>query len=117
MAKNQTALNNADIQNYSFLNEMYKDSYFPTQCVDKAKAILIQLCFEIEETKPQNLQELYKLTHIATDKFNDLQDDFYQNGSEIETAARDCIAVNFERIANAYCFEADIDELTATRDW
>jgi hypothetical protein len=41
-----------------------------------------------------------------------------ENGSEIETMARDCIAVDFKHIALAYGFEdADIEELVAPRDW
>jgi hypothetical protein len=97
---------------------MYKDTYFPKKCVDHGKEILIDLCFFIEETKPKNLEELYELTHGSTDKFNELQEEFDENGSEIETAARECIAADFEFIAHAYGFEnADIEELIATRDW
>lgn len=118
MAQEQANLNNEKIKNYSFLKEMYQDSYFPDHCVDKGKDILIDLCFQIEEKQPKNLDELYKLTHSATDKFNDLQDDFYENDSEIETAARDCIGTDFEFIAISYGFEdADVEELIATRDW
>jgi hypothetical protein len=43
---------------------------------------------------------------------------FYENDSEIETVARDCIGMDFEFIANAYGFEnVDVEELIATRDW
>ena len=118
MATEQTNLTNEKVKNYSFLNEMYQDTYFPNKCVDKSKEILIDLCFQIEEKKPKNLDELYKLTHSATDKFNDLQEDFDENGSEIETAARDCIGTDFEFIAHSYGFEnADTEELIGTRDW
>lgn len=118
MAKEQTNLNNEKIKNYSFLDEMYQDGYFPNKCVDKGKEILLNLCSKIEETKPQNLEELYTLTHSATDEFNDLQEDFWENDSEIETAARDCIGMDFKFIANSYGFEdADVEELIATRDW
>jgi hypothetical protein len=38
--------------------------------------------------------------------------------SEIETAAREAIAHDFDVIAGAYGFaDADIEELIATRDW
>lgn len=118
MEKEQKSLKNEKIKSYSFLDEMYQDTYFPDKCVDKGKDILVDLCFQIEEKNPKDLQELYKLTHAATDKFNDLQEDFYENDSEIETAARDCIGVDFEFIALSYGFEnADIEELIATRDW
>ncbi len=117
MSINQQELSNSIIQNHSFLRGMYQDSYFPTACVDKTKAILLALCAAIESKNPQTLPELYELTHAATDKINDLQEYFYQNDSEIETAARDCIAVNFEKIAQAYGFDADLETLVANRDW
>jgi len=96
---------------------MYEDSYFPPRLVDKGKAILVELCFEIEREKPKSLNELYELTHAATDKFNELQEEFEEEDSEIETAARDCIAVNFDFVAKTYGFAADIEELIATREW
>jgi hypothetical protein len=118
MAKAQKDLKNEKLKNYSFLSDMYEDSYFPDHCVDRGKQILVDLCFQIEEKGPKDLTELYTLTHAATDRFNDLQDVFYENDSEIETVARDCIGMDFEFIANSYGFEnADIEELIATRDW
>ncbi|CAA9195918.1 DUF5713 family protein [Flavobacterium collinsii] len=118
MAKDEKSLNNETMQNYSFLSEMYQDRYFPEKCVDKGKRILIDLCFQIEEENPKDLGGLYKLTHSATDKFNDLQEDFDENDSEIETVARDCIGRDFEFIAFSYGFkDADTEELIATRDW
>jgi hypothetical protein len=116
--KKQEALTNESAKNYSFLKEMYEDAYFPNNLVDKGKNILIDLCFQIEETKPQTLESLYELTQAATDKFNDLQEEFWENGSEIETAARDCIGMDFDFIAAAYGFQdADGEELIANRDW
>lgn len=117
MAKKQEELANEPVRNYSFLKEMYEDSYFPNKLVDKGKAILIGLCFKIEQQNPKTLDELYELTHAATDKFNDLQEDFEEADSEIETGARECIAEDFAFVAKAYGFEADIEELIATRDW
>lgn len=97
---------------------MYGDSYFPTFLVDKCKVILLNLCGEIEATKPKELDAFYKLTHAATNQLNGLEDEFFENNSEIETAARECLAINFEFIAVAYGFNnADIEELIATRDW
>jgi hypothetical protein len=110
-------LKNEKIKKYSFLEEMYEDLYFPNNIVDKGKKILINLCYEIESKKPKTLEELYKLSHKSTDEFNDLQEEFYENDSEIETAARECIAMDFEFIAKSYGFEADTEELIATRDW
>jgi len=123
MKKNKTTMNQHDIINdsikdYSFLKAMYQDTYFPNLLVDKGKHILLELCSQIESKKPENLDSLYKLTQAATDKFNELEEEFEDNDSEIETAARECIAMDLEFIAKAYSFEeADIEELIATRDW
>lgn len=110
-------LKNEKVKEYSFLKEMYEDPYFPNSIVDKGKDILINLCFKIENRKPNTLKELYMLCHKSTDEFNDLQDEFYENDSEIETMARECIAMDFEFIAKSYGFEADTEELIGTRDW
>ncbi len=114
---NQTELNNPKIKAHSFLDCMYQDAYFPSFLVDKCRYILLELCQNIESSKPATLEKLYELTHAATDKLNDLEDEFLENDSEIETGARDCLAVNFEFIATSYGFDADIEELVATRDW
>jgi|VirMetMinimDraft_7_1064189.scaffolds.fasta_scaffold205812_2 hypothetical protein len=114
---NQKELKNETIKNYSFLTGMYSDAYFPNVLVDKVKDILLTFCKEIEEQEPANLDELYKLSHAATDQINDLEEAFYEAGSEIETAARDTIGMDFEFIANTYNFDADVEMLIATRDW
>tara|TARA_Y100000815_G_C13230552_1_gene457872 strand:- start:100 stop:468 length:369 start_codon:yes stop_codon:yes gene_type:complete len=113
----QMDLKNEKLKNYSFLKEMYEDQYFPNNLVDKGKNILVNLCTIIERENPKTLQELYILTHRATDEFNDLQNEFYENESEIETVARESIALDFEFIAKSYGFNADTEELIATRDW
>ena len=118
MIGKQKDLKNEIVRGYSFLKEMYEDGYFPNNLVDKGKGILVNLCFQIEQEQPKNLDTLYKLTHCATDKFNDLQEEFDENDSEIETVARDCIGTDFDFIAVSYGFEdADVEELIATRDW
>lgn len=116
--KLQANLKNEAVRNYSFLQEMCVDGYFPLSLVDKGKAILVNLCFEIEENQPANLDELYNLTQAATEKFNELQEEFIENESEIETVARECIGKCFKFIAISYGFDdADSEELIAARDW
>ena len=113
----QTELTNINIKNYNFLDCMYQDSYFPTFLVDKCKNILLNLCSEIESKKPNSLKELYGLTHSSTNQINALQNEFFENNSEIETGARECFGANFEFISKTYGFDADTEELIATRDW
>ncbi len=111
------AIENQRLAQHEFLRELYADAYFPNAEVDKGKAILTELCEQIEATAPRSLDDLYALTHAATERFNALAEDFEAAGSEIETAARDCIATDFEAVAQAYGFDADIEELVAPRDW
>ena len=111
-------LTNETLTNYPFLKEMVEDDYFPNAIVHKCQHVLIELCRAIEQQQPADLQALYALTHAATEAFNVLGEEFEDNGSEIETAARDAIAVDFMHIATAYGFEeADIEELIAPREW
>jgi hypothetical protein len=101
-----------------FLQPMYDDDYFPNAIVDKGKQILVRLCERIEAKKPADEAALYKLTHAATEEFNDLAAEFEDAGSELETAARESIGEEFYFIAIAYGFaDADREELIATRDW
>lgn len=113
----QTQLTNPKIKNYSFLSMMYEDQYFPVFLVDKCKNVFLELCHKIETTHPTQLNELYTLTHDATRQLNDLQKEFDANGSEIETAAAEAFVIDFEYVAQAYGFDANIDDLVAPRYW
>ncbi len=114
---NKIEIKSTSILNHDFLECMYSDSYFPTFLVDKCKIILENLCVAIEANSPRSLDELYTLTHSSTNEINNLQEEFFQNNSEIETGARECLAEDFEFISKAYGFEADVEELIATREW
>jgi len=111
-------IKNEQMKDYLFLSGMRSDTYFPSFLVDKCENVLVELCIRIENENPQNLKQLYKLTHDATNKINNLEDEFFENDSEIETVAREIIAMDFEVIAKAYSFEnADNETLIATRNW
>ena len=115
--KTMKTLTEDEINQLNLLEEMYRDGYFPNELVDRIRQILVDVCRSIERTAPQSEAELYTITHAATERINDLQDDFEEAESEIETVARDSIAVSFGKVATVYGFEADLEELVATRDW
>ena len=97
---------------------MYKDAYFPDHLVDKLRDIILDACSLIESSRPNNLEDLYTITCQATEHINELQEEFEESGSEIETGAREDIAATFAFVAKFYGFDnADIEELIATRDW
>jgi hypothetical protein len=64
-------ITNPQLQNHPFLQDMYRDAYFPDFLVDKCKQILVELCEAIEAKKPSDDAGLLKLTHAATNRFND----------------------------------------------
>ena len=111
-------ITNRQVADHEFLHDLDGDDYYPEPLVAKGKAILLRLCERIEAERPADLAALYLLTHAATEEFNDLDEELGQAGSEIETVARDQIAVDMGFIASAYGFAgADLEELVATREW
>ncbi|MET9650358.1 DUF5713 family protein [Streptomyces sp. NPDC006460] len=110
-------ITNQQVAGHAFLRQMYDDSYFPDHVVDQGKAILLRLCERVEAERPSDLENLYALTHAATEEFNLLDREFVAAGSEIETVAREWFCDEFCFVASAYGFtEADAEELTAGRD-
>lgn len=110
-------ITNVTMKSYAFVQEMYDDGYFPNVCVDMVKKVLVGLCERIEQDQPADLDALYKLTHAATEQLNELEDVFAEHDSELETVAREAMAADFAAIAEAYGFDADIEELIAPREW
>jgi hypothetical protein len=113
----QSQLKNEAARAHAFLADMYADEYFPKHLVDQGRDILVDLCHTLEARPPKDLDELYVHTHQATERFNDLQSAFEAAGSEMETAARENIGMDFAFIAQAYGFDADVEELIAPREW
>jgi hypothetical protein len=52
-----------------------------------------------------------------TSKINDLQEEFEEHGSEIETGARESIADTVMRILDHFEGDIDIEEALRERDW
>jgi hypothetical protein len=103
---------------HSFLADMYSDSYYPKSQVDKVRDILLDLCSTIEKEKPATIDHFLRLTHEATERINDLAEEFEEHDSELETGARESMAADFRFIAEVYGFgNVDIEEIIAPRDW
>lgn len=102
--------------NYVLLEEMYKDEYYPDFLVDKVKAEIEKVIELLEsgETDIEIIQE--KLDEIVC-AINDLQDEFYDNDSEIETVARDCIGETVYYVLKWFDIPIDVEEAIRERDW
>ena len=109
---------NDRVASRAFLSDMYADAYFPKPQVDKVKAVLLDLCVRIEQERPATAEHFLRLTHAATEQINSLAEEFEENGSELETAAREAMAADFGFIAEAYGFgSVDVEDVIAPRDW
>ena len=102
--------------NYKLLDEMYQDEYYPDFLVDKVKAALQEVIdlLECGETDTEVIQEKLDKAVCAV---NDLQDEFEENDSEIETVARDCIGTTVDYILEWFGIPIDVEEAIRERDW
>lgn len=116
-AMDQNTLSNERVRTYAFLAGMAGDDYFPEHLVEKSRGILVELCHTIEREKPADLEALYTHTHLATEAFNAMQAEFEAADSELETVARENIGADIAFIAEAYGYDADVEELIAPREW
>lgn len=79
-------------ESYVLLEAMVNDGYYPKFLVDKIKELIIPVIRLLEngETNKDIIQNKLDEMTLA---INELQEEFDENDSEIETVARDSIAV------------------------
>lgn len=100
----------------NYLEEMYSDPYFPNFLVDKVKVSLkkIESILEKGET---DLNVIQGICDSSVIEINDLEAEFNEQDSELETVARDSIAVTVEDLFIHYGIELDIEEALREREW
>jgi hypothetical protein len=101
---------------FEFLPDMYEDDYFPNSEVDKVKAAIQKVVTYLEkgETSTKKIQK--KLDDM-TWTINELQDDFADRDSEIETGRRESIFETIDRILIHFKVPIDSAEALRDRDW
>ena len=102
--------------NYTLLKEMYQDEYFPNFLVDKVRNEIQKVITLLEGGEKDTAVIQQKLDEVVC-AINDLQEEFDENGSEIETMARDSIGVTVEHILVWFDIDIDIEEALRLRDW
>ena len=102
--------------NYKLLDEMYQDEYYPDFLVDKVKAAL-QEVIDLLECGKTDTEVIQEKLDKAVCVVNDLQDEFEENDSEIETVARDCIGTAVGYILEWFGIPIDVEEAIRERDW
>ena len=103
-------------ENYQLLADMYQDGYFPDFLVDKVKE-LVQNVISYLETGEKDLEKIQSQFDEMTLAINDLQEEFEENDSEIETAARDSIGETVEYILKWFQIDLDVEDVIQERDW
>ena len=102
--------------NYYMLEDMYKDDYYPDFLVDKVKNEL-QKVIDLLESGETDTEVIQETLDKAVLGINDLQEEFYENSSEIETVARDSIGITVDYILKWFDISIDIEEAIREREW
>lgn len=101
---------------YQLLAAMYRDGYFPDFLVDKVR-VQMQAVIAFLETGERDLKKIQKKFDEMTQAINDLQEEFEDNDSEIETVARDSIAETTEYILQWFNIGIGVEDAIGDRDW
>ena len=102
--------------NYQMLAEMYQDDYYPDFLVDKISALLRKVIALLENDET-DLKVIQSALDEAVEGINDLQAEFDENDSEIETVARDTIGETVAYILEWIDINIDIEDAIGARDW
>jgi hypothetical protein len=103
-------------KDFHYLEDMYKDDYFPDKLVDKVKLAIENVVKFIEEGG-HTTTEIQKAFDKMTITINGLQDEFERAGSEIETGARESIGETVMKILEYFRIDIDVEEAIRERDW
>ena len=101
---------------FEYLPDMYSDGYFPNFLVDKVKDIIKEAVAFIEEGT-HSKEEIQGAFDKMTIAINELQEEFEDNGSEIETGARESIGATVDSLIIFFNIDIDVEEAIRERDW
>lgn len=100
---------------YLLLDRMYQDGYFPDFLVDKIKVLMQNVIAVLEtgETNPETIQSKFDEMTLA---INDLEEEFEENDSELETEARESIGETVAYILQWFDIDIDVEDAIRERD-
>lgn len=99
-----------------YLVDMYRDNYYPDFLVDKVKDALREVV-DFLAAGSRDMVAIQSHFDTAMEKINDLQEEFYENDSEIETVARDDIGTTVIAIISHFGLDLDVEVAMQVRDW
>ena len=101
---------------YQPLYEMYDDEYFPDFLVDKIKAELdkVEAVLAGGEKDTAIIQQHFD---TMTRAINDLENEFEENDSELETVARESIGEAVDYLLQKDRIDINVEEAIREREW
>ncbi len=101
---------------FVYLPEMRASSYFPPHLVDKVRDAIRDVVTFIE-AGGRSKEQIQEKLDAMTERINDLQSEFEDAGSEIETGARESIGDTVGRILEYFQIDIDVETAIGARDW
>ena len=102
---------------YVLLQNMFEDTYYPQFLVEKIKWQFIHLIEFLEGTDVKELSLIQDKLDEFTIFINNLQQEFWDQDSEIETVASESITNTLEYILNWFKVDVGIEEALREREW
>ena len=99
-----------------YLADMYQDGYYPDFLVDKVRALIVPVVASLEAGE-RGAKELQARFDAMTIGINDLEDEFLENDSEIETVARESIGQTVRELIDHFGLDMDVETAIRERDW
>ena len=102
---------------YVLLQNMFEDTYYPQFLVEKIKWQFIHLIEFLEGADVKELSLIQDKLDEFTIFINNLQQEFWDQDSEIETVASESIANTLEYILNWFKVDVGIEDALREREW
>ncbi|MBR5172606.1 MAG: hypothetical protein IKY40_04825 [Phascolarctobacterium sp.] len=102
---------------YVLLQNMFEDTYYPQFLVEKIKWQFIHLIEFLEGTDVKEVSLIQDKLDEFTIFINNLQQEFWDQDSEIETVASESIANTLEYILNWFKVDVGIEDALREREW
>ncbi len=101
---------------YVLCGDMVRDDYFPDFLVKRIQIMLREFARWLQSAQCTYGDIQAKLDQIVR-SINEMEAEFHENDSEIETMARESIAESVYAILHFYGIQMDIEEALRERDW
>ena len=102
---------------YVLLQNMFEDTYYPQFLVEKIKWQFIHLIEFLEGTDVKEVSLIQDKLDEFTMFINNLQQEFWDQDSEIETVASESITNTLEYILNWFKVDVGIEDALREREW